>query len=236
MIRMPPASRHLRVAFATLPGLLLWPVPMAAQSPPVTTLATPSTTFDEPFSRVASLRELSDGRLLVADPTEQTLWRADPSSGAREALGRQGRGPGEYEMPGGLFALSGDSTMLIDRLNRRMTVVLPDGELSTNTIPMRLPAGIPIFPRGADANGRIYFDLAGIMMPGLEDAASSGRAPLLRWDPRTEAVDTLGTVTFPPMTGPTRPGEMRVMLGGGGPFAGRDQWAVTSDGRVGIAR
>jgi hypothetical protein len=87
-----------------------------------------------------------------------------------------------------------------------------------------------------DDAGRIYFDLAGIQMPGLEETAASGRAPLLRWNPATDVIDTLGVVAFPPMPGRLGPGEMRVSLGGSGPYSGRDEWAVTPDGRVGIAR
>ncbi len=211
--------------------------PAIAQSDvPRMTLSTPIATVDEPFSSIAGLRVLSDGRLLVADPIEQALWRVDAAAGAKEQLGRQGRGPGEYEMPAGLFALPGDSTLMMDRLNRRLTVLLPDGRLSTSTIPLRLPSGLPMFPRGVDRQGRIYFDVAGIQMPGLEEAASTGRAPLLRWDPATDALDTLGYVWFPPMPGSIGPGEMRVSIGGTGPYSGRDEWAVDPDGRVGIAR
>jgi len=217
-------------------GLVGPPQAEAQTAPPVIRLADPVTTLDEPFSRITGLRVLTDGRILVADPTEQALWRIDPATGGKEQLGRRGEGPGEYEIPGALFALPGDTTLMTDRVNRRLTMILPDGRLSTSTIPMQLPSGVPIFPRGVDAAGRIYFDLAGIMMPGLEEAAASGRAPLMRWDPRTDETDTLGYVNFPPMAGTTRPGEMRISMGGGGPFRGRDEWAVTPDGRVGIAR
>jgi hypothetical protein len=208
----------------------------AQRDAPRTTLSASVATVAEPFSAIAGLRVLSDGRVLVADPIEQALWRVDPQSGTKEQLGRQGQGPGEYEMPGGLFGLPGDTTLMLDRLNRRLTVVLPDGRLSTSTIPLRMPSGMPMFPRGVDREGRIYFDLAGIQMPGLEETAASGLAPLLRWNPATDIVDTLGTVSFPPLPGRLGPGEMRVSIGGSGPYSGRDEWAVTPGGRVGIAR
>jgi hypothetical protein len=205
-------------------------------SPQRVTLSTPDAAFIEPFSSVAGLRELRDGRLIVADRIEQRLVLVDIASGAQTDLGRRGQGPGEYEMPGALFALPDDSTLMMDMLNRRFTLIQPNGKLSTATIPLRHPDGFPIFPRGIDRQGRIYFDLAGMMMPGLEETATSGIAPLLRWDPGSGAVDTLGTVNFPPMPGSTGPGEMRISIGGGTPYAGRDEWAVTPDGRVGIAR
>lgn len=199
-------------------------------------LTEPDATFAEPFSSVAGLRELQDGRLLVTDRIEQRVALVDLASGSQTDLGRRGEGPGEYEMPGALFAMPGDTTLMIDMLNRRFTLIRPDGKLSTATIPLRHPDGFPILPRGIDRQGRVYFDLAGIMMPGLEETAASGVAPLLRWDPKSGAVDTLGTVNFPPMPGSAGPGEVRVSIGGVTPYAGRDEWSVAPDGRVGIAR
>ena len=227
----------LRTAGVAALVMTLVTEPASAQRDvPRTTLSDPVATVAEPFSGIAGFRVLSDGRVLVADPIEQALWRVDPEAGTKEQLGRQGQGPGEYEMPGGLFGLPGDTTLMLDRLNRRLTVVLPDGRLSTSTIPLRMPSGMPMFPRGVDDQGRIYFDLAGIQMQGLEEAAASGLAPLLRWNPATDIVDTLGAVSFPPLPGRPGPGEMRVSIGGSGPYSGRDEWAVTDDGRVGIAR
>ncbi|HEX9692048.1 MAG TPA: hypothetical protein VGA22_08115 [Gemmatimonadales bacterium] len=198
-------------------------------------LGAPRTTFAQPFSNVAGLRALNDGRVLVADRIEQALWLVNLRTGSQEQIGREGEGPGEYGMPSGLFAVGGDTTYMMDGLTRRINVVLPNGTISSSTIPSRLPSGVPIFPRGADARGRIYFDLGGIMMPGMEEYAASGRAPLLRWTPGTETVDTVGFVHFPPMPGTARPGEVRVSIGGGA-YQGRDGWDVTPDGRVGIVR
>jgi hypothetical protein len=230
-------QQSISVAGVAVLTLTLMAAPGSAQrDAPQTTLSAPVATVAEPFSGIAGFRVLSDGRVLVADPIEQALWRVDPASGTKEQLGRQGQGPGEYEMPGGLFGLPGDTTLMLDRLNRRLTMVLPDGRLSTSTIPLRMPSGMPMFPRGVDHEGRIYFDLAGIQMPGLEETAASGRAPLLRWHPATDAIDTLGVVAFPPLPGRLGPGEMRVSIGGSGPYSGRDEWAVTPDGRVGVAR
>ncbi len=215
----------------------VWATPVHSQGTPQrVTLTQPDAVLAEPFSSVAGLRELRDGRVLVADRIEQRLALVDIARGTQTDLGRRGQGPGEYEMPGALFALPGDSTLMMDMLNRRFTLIQPDGKLSTATIPLRHPDGFPILPRGIDRNGWIYFDLAGMMMPGLEETAATGVAPLLRWDPASGAVDTLGTVNFPPMPGATGPGEVRISIGGGTPYAGRDEWAVTPDGRVGIAR
>jgi hypothetical protein len=207
-----------------------------AQRPdvPVVRLGALDAQFAEPFSQVAGFRELSDGRLLIADQIEQILARIDFETGAYEVLGRQGQGPGEYVMPGALFALPGDTTLMVDGMGRRMLVVGPNGHISSNTIPLRHPSGFPIIARGVDRRGRIYFDLAGLMMPGMEEMGAAGEAPLMRWDPGAGILDTLGYVHFPPME-PVGPGEMRVRLGGGA-FEGRDAWSMAPDGRIGIAR
>jgi hypothetical protein len=222
-----------------LPGLALLAIsatPLAAQRVALVELAEPDARFPEPFSSVIGFVELSDGQVLITDRLEQTVARLNFGSGTIEPIGRQGGGPGEYQMPGWLFALPGDTTLMMDLGNQRFAVILPEGQISSNTLPLRHPAGFPIFPRGVDAEGGIYFDLAGMMMPGLEEGAMQGVAPIFRWDRASNALDTLGYMNFPPME-PAGPGEAHISIGGGGgPYDGRDAWSVTPDGRVGIAR
>ena len=49
----------------------------SAQAERVRVLARPSAEFAEPFTSVASIRELADRRVLVADPREQALLLVD---------------------------------------------------------------------------------------------------------------------------------------------------------------
>lgn len=212
--------------------------PLAAQSPRLDRLNDPEVTFPEPLSAVTGLRELSDGRVIVSDSREQAVRLLDWRSGTFREVGRQGDGPGEFGMPGRLFALRGDTTWMLDMPNRRMLVILPEGRLSTTTIAVRPPGIQFTFPQAVDRAGRVYFDLSGVIAPGMEQYANSGAAPLLRWDPASDRVDTIAQVGFPPAkTEPMRMGEVRVSFGGGRqPYQGRDSWAVTLDGKVGIAR
>jgi hypothetical protein len=136
-------------------------------------------------------------------------------------------------MPGPLFA-AGDTTFMLDMGNRRLLIITSDGRVLANTVPLNHPSGFPMLPRGVDGRGRIYFDLAGIAMPGLEEAVRTGRAPLIRWDRGANRLDTVTTVTFPPMA-PAGPGEVRISIGGGA-YQPRDDWAVLPDGRIGLAR
>jgi len=215
--------------------LILAPVAVG-QGPnvPTTRLGTPEAEFPESFSQIVGFRALSDGRFLVTDQVEQLIALGNFSTGSYDEVGRPGEGPGAFQMPGPLCALPGDTTLMMDGVGSRMDVITPDGHIADNTIPLRHPDGFPILPRAVDRQGRVYFDLAGFMMPGLEEMGAKGEAPLFRWDRNRNATDTLGYVRFPPMP-PVGRGEMRVSIGGGA-YQGRDAWAVTPDGRVGIVR
>jgi hypothetical protein len=208
--------------------------PVAGQNPPRRTLDRPAATFPEPVSNPIGFRVLSKDRVLVADQLEQSISILDFGTGEMIPVGKQGDGPGEFGMPGPLFAGARDTTYMLDMGNRRLIVLLPDGTVSSSTVPLAHPSGVPVLPRGVDAQGRVYFDLGGIAMPGLEEAAKTGRAPLMRWDPKAGRTDTLGTVTFPPMP-PAGPGEVRISMGAGA-YQPRDEWAVLPDGRVGLVR
>ena len=52
--------------------------------------------FPEPFSSITGLRELSDGRVVIADRLEVAVAIIDFDSGDLISVGRQGQGPGEY--------------------------------------------------------------------------------------------------------------------------------------------
>lgn len=207
----------------------------AAQKVSRTTLDRPNLTFPEPLSSVVGFRPLSANRIVVADNLEQSVALLDLTSGTSTPIGRPGEGPGEFGMPGPLFPARGDTTYMMDMGNRRLLVITPDGHISATTIPLPQLQGVPIIiPRGVDGQGRVYFDLAGVAMPGLSEEIQKGIAPLMRWDPTTNRVDTLGVVHFPPMQ-PAGRGQVRVSIGGGA-YEPRDDWSVLPDGRVGVAR
>lgn len=98
-----------------------------AQAPSTTTLRTPSAEFADPFTRVSGLRELSDGRVVVADQQEKRLQVIDFRTGVARAIGREGGGPNEWRLPTALFPLAGDSTLVHDMGNMRYLVIAPDG-------------------------------------------------------------------------------------------------------------
>ena len=208
---------------------------VAQEDVPQTKLTTPEVSLGEPFSSVGGLRELSDGRVLVSDRLEQALRIVDFVSGGFEEIGHAGQGPGEYRMPGELLGLPGDSTLLVDMGNMRMTIVTPDGRLEGSESLVR-PDGVFMFPRGVDAKGRIYFDITGLM--SMEPGSLPDSFAIVAFDRATETIDTVGLLPQEQIR------EVRSGGGGGGfsfsgpgmaPFQPADAWAVGPDGRVAVA-
>jgi hypothetical protein len=228
----------------TLRLLLGLAVAMAARSADleaqgsVQRLTQPEVAFPEAFALVQQVRELSDGRVVVADPLGQVLLIADMQSGKADTLGGVGQGPEEYRQPDAVYALPGDSTLLVDLGNARLTVLGPDGRFG-KTMPMT--QGSPgaagglliVIPRGVDSEGRVYFQpIGGGMARGFPDSAA-----VVRLDRRTGAMDTLVQVKLPEVRQSRAggPGSQNVtisML----PLSPQDAWAVAPDGRIAVAR
>lgn len=103
------------------------------QFPRTITLRRADATLSEPFTGIYSIRELSDGRVLLSDNSDETrLVIANLRTGAVRTLGHQGSGPSEYRRAGKLFALTGDSTLLMDAdRNRRWLMLVRDSIVRT---------------------------------------------------------------------------------------------------------
>ena len=207
---------------------------LAAQTVERIRLANPTAEFPEPFSSIAGMRELSDGRVVVSDRLEKAVRILDFGSGSLREVGRVGSGPGEYQMPGTLLPLAADSTLLVDFGNLRVIVIGPDGRIHGSTS-MQHETGRFINPQGSDAEGRIYFDDLG-SYSGPPDVLPDSAA-ILRWDLVADRFDTVGFMPRP---------EVRMMSAGGGggrygvgrmnPLEARDAWSVAPDGSLAIAR
>jgi hypothetical protein len=189
--------------------------------------------YPEGFGLLSAVRELPDGRVLVADPLGQILAVIDMASGEMEIWGREGAGPQEYKQPDAVFALPGDSTLLVDLGNGRLTVIGPDGRFG-KTMPLakgggggRGPGALQLLlPRDVDAAGNIYFNQRAFTSPN--DSAS-----VSRFDRGADQVSTLAKV---------KPAEV-VQSGSAGrqiirpkPMSPQDDWAVGPDGTIALIR
>jgi hypothetical protein len=104
-------------------------LPLAAQQGP-RALPAPDKEFDEPFSSVGvgALRELRDGRVIIADPRDKVVSLVDFRTGSATTIGREGSGPQEFGMPLRVYGAPGDTTYLFDPLNSRYLLIGPDGK------------------------------------------------------------------------------------------------------------
>lgn len=223
-------------AATALAALAVLCAPLSAQDVKEHSLAGPEATFPDGFSRLSGMRELADGRVMVADGLGQVLVIADLASGAADTIGAEGQGPEEYREPDGLFVLPGDSTLLVDLGNGRVTAIAPDGSFGETT-PIAQPAerGLTlVLPRATDGSGGIYFQQMGGMgsARGLPDSAA-----VVRFDRASGSYDTLAFVKMPERkvseSGGT--GERNVMMRPV-PLSAEDAWGVGLDGRVAVAR
>ena len=195
----------------------------ARQDPAVRRLGAPELRFAEPFSRIAGVAELPDGRLVVSDPLEGMVSLVDAAS--RRQIGRQGQGPAEYVRPFSVNWLSRDTMVVHDSPGRRLFLIDRQGT-ARGTLPLEMSlwdSGGISPARGIDALGRIYFQqgrrpAAGGRMP------STGR--VIRWAPGSQRVETVAELLV-------RDPEGRRMLNA---FVARDGWDVAPDGTLLIAR
>jgi hypothetical protein len=200
-------------------------------------LTKPDATYPEGLALVQTVRELSDGRVMVADPLGQILIIVDLKAGTADTLGGVGQGPEEYRQPDAVYALPGDATLLVDLGNARLTTVGPDGsfgETMSITKGQPGPGGglVMIIPRGVDSQGRLYFRPFGGMRRGVPDSTA-----VARYDRGSDAIDTIAKVKLPDMKQSTSGGanNQSVMIRPV-PLSPEDAWAVGWDGRVAIAR
>jgi hypothetical protein len=240
-------NRSIRL---TLTALACAPVAALAQKPLALTKA--EAEYAEPFTQIAGVRELKDGRVLVADVRDKTLQLIDFKAGSATKVGREGQGPGEYSLPMRLVALPGDSTAVFDGGNQRYLTIHPDGKAGKD---FRLEAAasggrggrageagrmmVMISPpRGVDARGNIYYEgpAFGINADGVPAAADT--VAVIRFDRAARRADTVAFVHLAKGNANVSGGrgEMRVMIGQANPLIPRDDWVVLPDGKVAVVR
>ena len=82
------------------------------------------------LSRVSAARRLSDGHVVIVDAGARELRWFDSTGRHVRTVGRRGSGPGEFGFIGRVVRSPGDTLLIHDGSNRRLTVVAPDGEIA----------------------------------------------------------------------------------------------------------
>ncbi len=220
-------------AVTTLAGLVLLLSPDGATAQRTASLDEPATAYAEPFSLIAGVRELADGRLILSDALEETLYVLDARLEGAERISRNGQGPDEYRQPDGLFAWPGDSTLMVDLGNGRLTLIGSDyGFGRTIPVVQQKAMGLQIIlPQGVDASGFLYYQPRG-------DGMIRDSADVVRWSPGAGGEpEPVTRIKLTDVTERTSGGanEMRqeVMPV---PLSPEDGWAVGANGDVAVVR
>lgn len=197
------------------------------------------------FGSVDDIRVRRDGSLLVADRTSGELVLLDPELGTRTVVGSRGEGPGEYQAPSGIWPLPGDSTLMLDVSNNRLTVLTPDLSFGATRPMFEVdPEGgiLLLNPQVIDDSGRIYttngfsMNLAG---RGSGNGSGTDSVPVVRATLADLTPDTVAELALPESTSRM---EMRSNQGNRmvtmqqTPYSASDSWGVAADGSVAVAR
>jgi hypothetical protein len=199
----------------------------------------PTAVLSEDFGAIQTIRELPDGRVLVADPLGLALYVVDLDAGERSVVGSEGQGPEEYRQPDAVWPLPGDSTLLVDLGNGRTVALGPDlafgptAPISTGELQPGRPLVLAL-PQGVDGAGRIYTRAMG---GGLGGGAYPDSAAILRIDRGTRAADTAATFKIQSVQQSTSggAGNQNVQISPI-PLSPEDAWGVAPDGSVVVAR
>ena len=202
---------------------------------PVARLGEAEAVYGEPFSVLRTVRELDDGRVLVADPLGQVLVRLDLDSGSADTIGSVGEGPAEYIQPDAVWPLPGGRTLLVDLGNGRLTELGPElefGETRPYAMGDATRGGLVMaLPHAVDDRGRLYFrDMSGMGAP-------ADSAHILRLDLESGSVDSLAKFKLPGTTrresgGPNNQSVQVTQI----PLSPEDAWGVSPDGLLVVAR
>lgn len=225
--------------FGTALVILAVPAALGAQARvPEQRLEKVDAEFQESFDQIGALRELPGGKVLLVDLGPKSLIMADFKTGQQTTVGRNGQGPGEYQFPGALIPYLGDSTLLVDQVSRRLLTVSADGKMG-KTVPFPDAMQGLAQPRAADNKGRIYLQASAFRIGGGDDAPEKlpDSAAVVRWDRSSNKLDTLTKVKVPATKmSRSSSGNARVVMMRPQPYAMQDEWAATTDGRLGVAR
>ncbi len=211
-----------------------------APAPGQVALTTPTASFPEDFGAIQTVRELPDGRVLLADPMGKALYLLDLDAGSRTVVGSEGQGPEEYLQPDAVWPLPGDSTLLVDLGNGRLVAIAPDLSFGPTT-PISMSDFRPgqpgqelviALPQGVDGEGHVYSRLMGGMGGPLADSAD-----IIRIDRGRRSHERVARFKL---------GERRQTTSGGAnhqnvqisnvPLSPEDAWGVAEDGSLVIAR
>jgi hypothetical protein len=225
----------------------------AAQSPPpIRQLGPTIAKSSETFASVASVRALSDGRVLVNDPAKRRVLLFDSTLASFTVVADST--PATANAYSGRFAnliaYRGDSTLFVDPQSLSMLVIDPAGTIGRV---MSVPRADDVGSLAGPVGGAIGFDRSGRLVyrtfPRIQRRMAGPDAPMhppempdttavVRIDLATRQLDTVGFVKVPrPQMQMSRDADGRMQFSMTvNPLPVIDEWAVLSDGSIAFIR
>jgi hypothetical protein len=182
------------VAFPARSMAQTWTV----DSTPILHLSGSAPTGEVRFERAAGATRLSNGVIVVAEPTGGSLRYFDASGRAVRTVGRVGTGPGEFRYISWLGQCGADSIFVWDFGQRRMTVVGPAGEIVRQYRLPSAPGAGPTPARLSCSRGGIF----GILgrsegpRPDLSKQFGVQTAPLALVDATGKLLKAMGQINL----------------------------------------
>lgn len=185
---------RLPLVFAAITGTCIAAAPGQAQEvwtvepEPILSIGAPVGSFVGDLYRVSSTAFLSDGGIAVADEGQRILT-FDASGLPRWSVGREGEGPGEFQMLSRIQPFAGDSIWAWDWNQFRMTVLAPGGAVVSTANLHGVP---PPEVVGRFDDGTVLGLVRNVPLnPGGYFAYTT---TMLRLDDEGQTVNTIGTV------------------------------------------
>lgn len=224
----------------------------AQQLPPIRSLGPVVATSRDSVGPAISVRALSDGRVLVNDPSARKVVLLDSTLTAATLVADSTSATGSAYSGriGGLIAWRGDSTLFVDPQSLSMLVIDPSGKLGRT---MSVPNAQDAFaltgftgPAAVDATGRLVYRAQprfALPAPGPNGAPSGppvipDSAAVLRIDLATRRVDTVGFTRTPKISFSINDdgnGRRRITTKVN-PLQVVDEWALLPDGSIALVR
>lgn len=245
-----------RLLRSTLVMIVCLPVILSAQQrPPIRQLGAVASKSAETFNGLVAVRPLSSGALLVNDLAGRRVLMFDPTlSRFTVVADTTAATANAYGGPiGTLVAYRGDSTFFVDPTSVSMMMVDPSGKIGkVVAIPRAEDAntiGSPVGNASFDSQGRLVYRAnarltftgrppgaggpAGFSLPEPPDSAL-----IMRVDPATRKVDTIGVIRTPKIKLETKSDDkgnfsITSLIN---PLPVVDDWTVTSDGAIAFVR
>lgn len=199
-----------------------------------------SATHDEEFTAITSVRELRDGRVFATDGREQRLVVLDFAKGTATPIGRRGGGPNEYGMVTWVFPIGGDSSLMVDMIQRRW--LLFDVDRIVETVPPDAPgvkATAAHWVQGADSRGNVLVRLMAELPTGVTDITPTDSIDIVLVERATGKEERVARIRPLPTRREVRRDGDRITFSSSmptGPVSIAEEFAFFPDGALGIAR